>query len=80
MRAVLVLAAFANLAAIPAAHALSAATTSAALGAACAGRAHADPGGACPAEPLQIDRYCPAGTLYQPAREGFSCEPFSLKD
>ena len=35
-------------------------------------------GGACHADVLPIDRYCPAGTVYAPQREGWTCERFSL--
>ena len=60
------------------ARALAPASLGAALPPDCAKGYHEGQGGACFADVVQVDRYCPAGTVYAPQRDGWTCEIFPL--
>jgi len=79
MRALFVAAVLCFLAAPPPAHALAPSSLAASFAADCVAGAQAESGGTCRPAPLKLDRHCPAGTIYQPGVEGWTCEPFALK-
>jgi hypothetical protein len=42
---------------------------------ACASGYHLDAGGNCQPDAAQANRYCPTGTVFHPAFEGWTCDP-----